>query len=95
VPRETTISVTMHPRVRLADWLGMSGMGMQVRYADTGETIQGMTGGSASGMRFDPDGLLRPGAPVEVEVRRAGERAYRLAFITETDGSSRASSAGE
>ena len=83
VPRDTVVRIEMATEKW---WLGMllggSGQGMRTRYADTGEYIPGMTGGSINGFFFDPEGLLRPDAPVEITVYRTGERPYTLRFTT-------------
>jgi len=78
VPRNTRILVEFRQDAR--PW-GM-GWGMHTRYADTGDYIPGGTGGGPGGMRFDPEGLLRPNAPVEITVYRDGRRPYVLRFTT-------------
>lgn len=83
VPRDTIVRIEIGAE---KEWLGLllgrSGQGIRTRYADTGEYIPGMSGGSMSGFLFDPEGLLRPDAPVEITVYRTGERPYTLHFTT-------------
>jgi len=78
VPRDTRILIQFRRDAR--PWGG--GMGMRTHYADTGDYIPGGTGGGPGGMRFDPEGLLRPNAPVEITVNRGGRRPYVLRFTT-------------
>ncbi len=82
VPRDTAISIHMEERPWLVRAMGFGGVGLCVRYADTGITVRGATGASQASLRFDPETPLRPGAPVEVTVHRAGERPYTLRFTT-------------
>jgi len=83
VPRDTVILIEMAPEKRWPGLLlGGSGFGAVAHYADTGDTIQGMSGGIGSGFILDPEGLLRPNAPIEVTVHRTGERPYTLRFTT-------------
>ncbi|MEW6232902.1 MAG: hypothetical protein AB1566_11410 [Chloroflexota bacterium] len=88
VPRDTVVLIEMAPETQ---WLGLllggSGSGIRSRYADTGDYIPGMTGGTGTGFFLDPEGLLRPNAPVEVTVHRTGERPYTLRFTTAGVGS--------
>jgi len=83
VPRDTVILVEMAPQ---KSWLGLllggNGQGISTRYADTGDYIQGMSGAARSSFFFDPEGLLRPNAPLEITVHRTGERPYTLRFTT-------------
>ncbi len=72
----------MEERPWLVRAMGFGGVGLCVRYADTGITVRGATGASQASLRFDPETPLRPGAPVEVTVHRAGERPYTLRFTT-------------
>ncbi|MFB0535432.1 MAG: Ig-like domain-containing protein [Anaerolineae bacterium] len=78
VPRNTRILIEFRQDAR--PWGG--GMGMRTHYADTGDYIPGSTGGGPGGMRFDPERLLRPNAPVEITVYRDGRRPYVLRFTT-------------
>lgn len=83
VPRDTVVHIEMGAKKEWLELLlGRSGQGIRTRYADTGEYIPGMSGGSMSGFLFDPEGLLRPDAPVEITVYRTGERPYTLHFTT-------------
>jgi len=83
VPRDTVVRIETEAEKR---WLGLllggSGHGIRTRYTDTDEHIPGMSGGSMSGFFFDPEGLLRPDAPVEITIYRTGERPYTLHFAT-------------
>lgn len=84
VSPDTVIAVEMGPS-RIRQWLPFLmdswGGGIQVRYADTGESIAGSSGGWEEGFYFDPEAPLRPGATVEVIVFRWGEQPYRFHFI--------------
>jgi hypothetical protein len=84
VPRDTVVHIQMGSE---REWLGLllggSGQGIRTYYADTGDTIPGMSGGTGNSFRFVPDGLLRPNAPVEITVHRTGERPYTLRFTTD------------
>jgi hypothetical protein len=86
VPRDTGIRIEMKEREWLGRVLGRSGQGIHARYTDTGERILGRTGGSATGVHFAPEGLLRPDAPVAVTIHRTGERPYTLRFTTAGEG---------
>jgi hypothetical protein len=91
VPRDVTVSIRMQERAWLWRQLNAGGFGISAHYADTGAYISSMSGGSSSSLRLDPETPLRPGAPVEVTVHRAGERPYTLHFTTATDPLSQAS----
>lgn len=83
VPRDITIQVNMAP-IRWTDaLLGISGAGLNVRYADSDEFIQGESAYSYDKFDFKPVEPLRSNAPVIVTVERIGERAYTLNFTTE------------
>lgn len=82
VPRNTVIQVEMAPQPWLDLFRGSSGSGLFIRYTDSDETIQGMTGGLENGYHFNPDDLLRPNAEVLVTVHRQGKRPYTLRFTT-------------
>jgi hypothetical protein len=84
VPRDVTVSIQMQERAWLWRQLNAGGFGISAHYADTGVYIPSMSGGSSSSLRLDPETPLRPGAPVEVTVHRAGERPYTLRFTTAT-----------
>ena len=83
VPRDTVMRIQMGPE---KEWLGLllgrSGQGIRTHYADTGDTIPGMSGGTSTDFFFDPNGPLRPNAPVGVTIYRTGERPYTLRFTT-------------
>lgn len=83
VPRDTAVRIEMAPE---KGWLGFllggSGQGVRTRYADTGDYIPGGGGGTGHSFTFDPEGLLRPNAPVAITVYRTGERPYTLRFTT-------------
>ncbi|MBD0383316.1 Ig-like domain-containing protein [Paenibacillus sedimenti] len=75
VPRDATI---------VAIWKGTRGnnLGMPIRYADNPEAhIPGVTGGSESGMSFQPEGQFAPGRKVIVTVE-AGRRRHTFTFTT-------------
>jgi hypothetical protein len=91
VPRDVTVSIRMQERAWLWRQLNASGFGISAHYADTGAYIPSMSGGSPASLRLDPESPLRPGAPVEVTVHRAGERPYVLRFTTATAPLSQAS----
>ncbi len=82
VPLDTVIRVEFRDRGWLDTLLGGFSFSQSVRYADTGEFIPGATSGGRDFFSYDPEGLLRPNAPVEVIVRRSGERPFILRFAT-------------
>jgi len=77
VPRDTTIRITLRP----ARIMG-GGQGACIRYADTGDYIPGATAGWIGGMGYDPEGLLRPNAVVEITIHQNGRRPYTWRFTT-------------
>lgn len=83
VPRDTQIYVELGAE---KPWVGLQNgtmAGIWAHYADTGEVLQGMTGGSGSGkFMIKPAGLLRPNAAIEVMVFRSGEQPYTFRFQT-------------
>jgi len=89
VPRDTVIVVRFGPESPLREFWS-SGQGMSVHYADTGEHIPGATAGSARGISYNPEGLLRPNAAVQFTVHRRGRRPFVLRFTTAGADSPRA-----
>jgi hypothetical protein len=81
VPRDTVIVVKFRPESPLREFWS-TGQGMSIHYADTREYIPGGGGGWREGMYYDPDGLLRPNAPVEAVFYRRGRRPFVLRFTT-------------
>ena len=81
MPRDTVIVVRFGPESPLREFWG-TGQGMSIRYADTGEYIAGEWLGGDEGIRYDPKGLLRPNAVVEVVFYRQGRRSFVLHFTT-------------
>ena len=81
VPRDTVIVVRFGPESPLREFWS-TGQGMNIRYADTGEYIAGEWLGGDEGIRYDPKGLLRPNAVVEVIFYRQGRRSFVLHFTT-------------
>jgi len=81
VPRDTVIVVRFSPESPLREFWSTS-QGMSVHYADTKEYIPGGGGGWREGMHHDPDGLLRPNAPVEAVFHRQRRRPFVLRFTT-------------
>jgi hypothetical protein len=92
VPPDIVIVVELGPprggRIRELLFGSGGGGGISVRYADTGETIPGITRWQDMELSFDPEFPLRPQAPVEVRIFRWGERPYRFRFTTGGSGSS-------
>lgn len=83
VPRDTVVVIQFSAPNGFDQFLaGGFSSGLQTRYADTGEYIPGTTMGSPGGLTFDPDGLLRPNARVEIVARWANKRPYVLRFTT-------------
>ena len=81
VPRDTVIVVKFRPESPLQGFWGF-GLGWNVHYADTKEYIPGGGSGWGEGIYYDPDGLLRPNAPVEAVFHRDGRRPFVLRFTT-------------
>jgi hypothetical protein len=83
VPRDTWVLIEFPAPNGLETLLaGGFGSGLDTHYADTGEYIPGVTAMGPGGLTFDPEGLLRPGAPVEIIARWANKRPYVLHFTT-------------
>ncbi|MDW7991468.1 MAG: Ig-like domain-containing protein [Anaerolineae bacterium] len=82
VPLNTRVQIQMHPS--FVEWMpGSPGVQFFAYYRDTGRYIPGTYGYWADGLfAFTPEESLRPGAPVEVVIRRVWERPYHLRFTT-------------